>query len=143
MSVNMKMNSDIKLSNKQTECPKCGHIFSPDFSENSGNDINLNNPAERRIHKRIKKNTFVQLNNKIALLIDISEGGMLLGLKEIPGDHEVDIKLKIQEKSFKLKGVVKWIRDRDSFSGLSSIGIMLIDPPEKYRKLIQSTIEQE
>ncbi len=143
MSVNRDNNSGIKLSGKQTKCPKCGHLFSSDVKDNTGKDIDSNNTSERRAHTRISKQTFVQINNKMALLIDISEGGMLLGSNEIPEDPEVDINIKIQGKSFKLKGIVRWIRDRDSFSGLSSIGIMLIDPPDKFRKLIQSIVEQE
>lgn len=140
MNSNSDPNSGVKLSGKQTKCPKCGYIF---FSDDHQENNELIDTSERRAHKRIKKQSIVRLNGKMALLTDISEGGMLLGSYERPADPEVNIEIKIQENSFKLNGMVKWMKEKDSFSGLNSIGIMLKDPPEKFRKLIKNIAEQE
>ncbi len=150
MSGDRDLNSGAESSVKQTKCPKCGHVFSSDDKnhtekkvEYKEKNIGLNSTSERREYKRIKKQSLVRLNDKMALLIDISEGGMLLGTYELPADPEVNIEIKIRENSFKLKGIIRWIREKDSFSGLHSVGIMLKDQPEKFRKLMHSIVEQE
>ena len=62
---------------------------------------------------------------------------MNLASYDIPKEPNVTIKIKIMGKTFNLKGVIRWLAKKDHFTGLSSIGIYLEDPPDKYKLLIR------
>ena len=93
--------------------------------------------TDRRKYERLKKRSILRLNQKVALLEDISEKGMLVSVQDVPSFNQVSISIKIFEIEFILDGEIRWKSDKDDFSGLYSIGIELINPPEKFRKMIR------
>jgi len=100
-----------------------------------------NGKDEKRKFERLKRRSILHLNNKTALLEDISEEGILVSAQEVPAYPEVSILIKLLKSEFEIKGKIKWRSSRDDFSGLFSIGIELIDPPEKFRKLIKRNLK--
>jgi hypothetical protein len=145
MGVNASQKSKKKISGKILKCPKCGfninltdekNLTYIDIKEHTGFDSNKKK-LDRRTQIRVKKEAILRLNNKIALLIDISENGMNLASYDIPKEPNVAIKIKIMGKTFNLKGLIRWLTKKDHFTGLSSIGIYLEDPPDKYKLLIR------
>ena len=91
---------------------------------------------EKRKQDRIKQNSFLRLNEKLALLIDISVNGMRLAAENIPDDPNVEIKISIEGTEFNLSGIIRWFSEKNSFSGLYYLGIFIGEPPRKYEKLI-------
>lgn len=96
---------------------------------------------ERRRFERVKKRSILRINQKIALLEDISEEGMLVSVQDVPSYPEVSISAGIHGSDFTLEGVIRWKSEQDDFSGLYSIGIELIEPPLKFRKMIKKILE--
>jgi len=134
-----------KISGQILKCPRCGfninltdnkNLQCVDVREDKESDSNKKK-LDRRTQIRIKKEAIIRLNNKIALLIDISENGMNLASYDTPKEPNVAIKMKIMGKTFNLKGVIRWLDKKDHFTGLNSIGIYLEDPPDKYKLLIR------
>ncbi len=91
---------------------------------------------EKRKQDRIKQHSFLRLNEKLALLIDISVNGMRLAVENIPDDPNVEIKISIEGTEFNLSGITRWFSEKNNFSGLYYLGIFIEDPPRKYEKLI-------
>ncbi len=77
----------------------------------------------------------------LALLIDISLNGMRIASQEVPHDPLVQINISIEGTEFKLKGVVRWISDKNNFSGLYSLGIYIEKPSPSYKKLITQLLK--
>jgi len=145
MGVNTSPKSKKKISGQILKCPRCDfninltdekNLTYIDVKEHTGFDSDKKK-LDRRTQTRIKKETILRLNNKIALLIDISENGMNIASYDIPKEPNVDIKIKIMGKTFNLKGLIKWLAKKDHFTGLSSLGIYLKDPTDKYKLLIR------
>ena len=80
MGVNANPKSKKKISGKMLKCPKCGfninltdekNLTYIDIKGHTEFDSNKKK-LDRRTQVRVKKETILRLNNKIALLIDIS-----------------------------------------------------------------------
>ncbi len=99
--------------------------------------------TERRKYRRIKKRSILKVNDKIALLEDISEQGMLISVLEIPRSPEIKISAKLMKRSFILTGYIKWRSMLDDFSGLYSIGVELDDPTGEFRKMVKKFINEK
>ncbi len=91
---------------------------------------------EKRKQDRIKQHSFLRVNEKLALLIDISVNGLRLAAEYVPDDPNVEIKISIEGTEFNLTGIIRWFSEKNSFSGLYYLGIFIEEPPLKYEKLI-------
>ena len=68
---------------------------------------------EKRKIKRIKKRIMVKINNRPAILIDISKGGIKLSSAIVPSKPEVNIEIRDNNQVFNLKGRIRWITRRN------------------------------
>ena len=91
---------------------------------------------EKRKVKRIKKRIMVKINNRPAILIDISKGGIKLSSAIVPSKPEVSIEIRDDNQVFNLRGRIRWITRTISFQNLKEIGIIIDDAPEEYHQYV-------
>jgi hypothetical protein len=91
---------------------------------------------EKRKDTRIRKRMLSSLENKPAIVVDISQGGIKISMHRPPITQNVDIKLQVGGKVIILKGDVRWINRMVSTQVSNSIGIAIREaPPEFYQML--------
>ena len=92
---------------------------------------------EKRGCRRIEHITMVRVDGKTAMLFNISRSGLKLSSPFQPRPGNVDISLETDEAVFELKGTVRWVSGRRSFSNLTDFGVEIIDPPPAYIALLE------
>lgn len=91
---------------------------------------------EKRKEMRIKRRILSSLEDKPAIIVDLSEGGIQISMNRPPRDQAVAIKLQVGGKVITLKGDVRWIGRAASGHSASNVGIAIREaPPEYYRML--------
>jgi hypothetical protein len=94
---------------------------------------------EKRKEMRIRKRMLSSLEDKPAIVVDISQSGIKISMSRPPRSQNVDIKLQIGSKVISLKGDVRWINRIVSNQVSNSIGIAIHEaPPEYYEMLLGS-----
>jgi hypothetical protein len=88
--------------------------------------------VERRRHPRVEHRTLARVNGKAAMLFDVSRSGLKLSSPLHPPAGAVEVELDTGGGSLSLKGMVRWIGTRRSFSSLLDFGVEIIDPPPGY-----------
>ena len=92
---------------------------------------------EKRKEMRIKKRILSSLEDKPAIIVDMSQGGIKISMNRPPRNQSVDIKLQIgNNKVITLKGDVRWITRMASRQSSSDIGIAIREAPEEYYQLL-------
>ena len=79
----------------------------------------------------------VKIDNRPAILIDISRGGIKLSSAIVPSNPEVNIEINDNNRIFKLKGTIRWITRKVTFQNLKEIGIQIKDAPEEFNRYIE------
>lgn len=92
---------------------------------------------EKRGHRRIEHITMVKVDGKTAMLFNISKSGLKLSSPFQPRPGNVDIALETDEEVFELKGTVRWVSGRRSFSNMMDFGVEIIAPPPAYIALLE------
>jgi hypothetical protein len=96
--------------------------------------------AEKRAHKRIDIKMMVKINQEAAMLFNISKSGMKLATALSPKEPKVDITLDNGEKIFKMKGTIRWVSSKRSFSNLIDIGVEISEAPPEYYQFIDQLL---
>jgi hypothetical protein len=91
---------------------------------------------EQRKEMRIKKRVLSSLEDKPAIIVDISQGGIKISMNRPPRNQSVDIKLKIGGKVIILKGDVRWIARMPSSQSSNNIGIAIREAPPEYYEML-------
>lgn len=91
---------------------------------------------EKRKEMRIKKRVLSSLEDKPAIIVDMSQGGIQISMNRPPRNQSVDIKLQIGNKVITLKGDVRWITRMVSSQSSNNIGIAIREAPEEYYQLL-------
>jgi hypothetical protein len=91
---------------------------------------------EKRREMRIKKRMLSSLEDKPAIIVDISKGGIKISMNRPPKSQNVDIKLQIGGKVIVLKGDVRWISRMVSTHASNNIGIAIREAPPEYYELL-------
>jgi len=91
---------------------------------------------EKRKEMRIKKRILSSLENKPAIVVDISQSGIKIAMNRPPQCQNVDIKLQIGGKVITLKGDVRWITRMASTQSSNNIGIAIREAPPEYYQLL-------
>jgi hypothetical protein len=65
--------------------------------------------VEKRKEMRIKKRILSSLEDKPAIIVDISQSGIKISMNRPPKTQNVDIKLQINGRVIVLKGDIRWI----------------------------------
>jgi hypothetical protein len=145
-----------KVSDKALMCPHCGLGLQKNLKKTLLSQkprtmhqeiIDKSNipPAqdERRIHKRINIKMMAKINNETARLCNISKGGMKLATPIAHNDPSVDITLDNGEKIINLKGTIRWVSSKRSFSNIIDIGVEISEAPQEYYLFIDQLLANQ
>ena len=91
---------------------------------------------EKRREMRIKKRVLSSLEDKPAIIVDMSEGGIKISMNRPPSNQNVDIKLQFGGKVIILKGDVRWIARMPSNQSSNNIGIAIREAPPEYYQML-------
>jgi hypothetical protein len=95
---------------------------------------------EKRKEKRVKKRMLSSLEERPAIIVDISQGGIQISMSSTPKNQLVSIKLQIGGKVIDLRGDVRWINKTISSQNSSNIGIAIHEAPAEYLQLFESHV---
>ncbi|MBU4268981.1 MAG: PilZ domain-containing protein [Acidobacteria bacterium] len=95
---------------------------------------------EKRSSKRIDIKMMVKINQETAVLFNISKYGMKLASPFTPKIPEVDITLDNGEKVFTMKGTIRWVSSKHSFSNLIDFGVEISEAPPDYYEFIDKLL---
>jgi hypothetical protein len=93
---------------------------------------------EKRKEKRVKKRILSSLEERPAIIVDISQNGIQISMSSTPKNQAVSIKLKIGDKIINLQGDIRWINKTISSQNSSNIGIAIQNAPVEYLQLLES-----
>ncbi|MBU4268391.1 MAG: PilZ domain-containing protein [Acidobacteria bacterium] len=91
---------------------------------------------EKRKEMRIRKRMLSSLEEKPAIVIDISQSGIKISMSRPPKSQNVDIKLQIGGKVINLKGDIRWITRMVSNQASNNIGIAIREAPPEYYEML-------
>ncbi len=91
---------------------------------------------EKRKEMRIKKRILSSLEDKPAIVVDISQNGIKISMNRPPKTQNVDIRLQVGGKVIILKGDIRWINRMVSTQASSNIGIAIREAPPEYYQLL-------
>ena len=91
---------------------------------------------EKRKEKRVRKRMLSSLEERPAIIVDISESGIQISMSSTPKNQLVSIKLQIGGKVIDLQGDVRWINKTTSSQNTSNIGIAIREAPSEYLQLL-------
>jgi hypothetical protein len=142
-----------KVSEKALICPHCGfgisgalenllqrQITSAAHQEVFNNLDIARSWEEKRAHKRIDIKIMVKINQETAMLFNISKSGMKLASPFFPKDPNVDITLDNGENIFVMKGTIRWVSGKRSFSNLIDFGVDISEAPPAYYEFIDQLL---
>ena len=81
-----------------------------------------------------------KINHETARLCNISKGGMKLASPFSPKDPSIDITLDNGNKVFNVKGTIRWVSSKRSFSNLVDIGVEISNAPQEYFEFIDQLL---
>lgn len=142
-----------KVSDKALLCPHCGFGLQKNIedippSNKSGTayqhigkkaDIPLAHD-EKRAHKRINIKMMAKINNETARICDISKGGMKLATPVTHADPNINVTIDNGEKIINLKGTIRWVSNKRSFSNIIDIGVEISEAPPEYYSFIDQLL---
>jgi hypothetical protein len=82
----------------------------------------------------------VKINREAAMLFNISKSGMKLATAFSPKEPNVDITLDNGENLFAMKGTIRWVSSKRSFSNLIDIGVEISAAPPEYYQFIDQLL---
>jgi hypothetical protein len=95
---------------------------------------------ERRVHKRINIKMMAKINQATARLCNISKGGMKLATPTAYEGPNVHVTLDTGEKIFDIKGIIRWMSSKRSFSNLIDFGVEITEAPLEYFEFIDQLL---
>lgn len=95
---------------------------------------------ERRANQRINIKMMTKINHETARLCNISKGGMKLASPFSPKDPSIAITLDNGENILNLKGTIRWVSSKRSFSNSVDIGVEISEAPAEYFEFIDQLL---
>jgi hypothetical protein len=95
---------------------------------------------EKRKEKRIRKRMLSSLEDRPAIIVDVSQSGIQISMSSTPKNQLVSIKLQIGGKVINLRGDIRWINKTISAQNSSNIGIAIHEAPPEYLQLVEGNI---
>jgi hypothetical protein len=92
---------------------------------------------EKRKEIRVKKRILSSMEERPAIIVDISQSGIQISMSSTPKNQAVSIKLQIAGKVFDLQGDVRWINKTISNHNSTNIGIAIHDAPVEYLQMLE------
>ena len=93
---------------------------------------------EKRKEMRVKRRILSSLEDKPAIIVDMSESGIQISMNRPPRDQNVDIKLQIDGQVITLKGDIRWIGRVPTSHSANNIGIAIREAPPEYYRFLSS-----
>lgn len=142
-----------KVSDKAVMCPHCGfgmsqtleNLLQQQMTRTFHQEV-FRKPdtdqawEEKRAHKRIDIKMMVKINQETAMLFNISKYGMKLASPFTPKTPSIDIILDNGEEVFAMKGMIRWVSGRHSFSNMTDFGVEISDAPPGYYEFIDKLL---
>jgi uncharacterized Zn finger protein (UPF0148 family) len=145
-----------KVSDQAVMCPHCGI----GLQKKSENKAQAKKPGtayqnilakaevplaqdERRSNKRINIKMMAKINNETARLCNISKGGMKLATPVTHTDPNVEIMLDNGDKIINIKGTIRWVSSKRSFSNIIDIGVEISAAPPEYYEFIDQLLDSD
>jgi ribosomal protein L37E len=142
-----------KVSEKALMCPHCGfgtaqtleNLLLTQKTRAAHQEVFAESSAsptleEKRVHKRIDIKMMVKINQEAAMLFNISKTGMKLSTALSPKEPNVNITLDNGENMFEMKGTIRWVSSKRSFSNLIDIGVEISEAPPDYYRFIDQLL---
>ena len=95
---------------------------------------------ERRTHKRINIKMMAKINHETARICNISKSGMKLATPIPHKDPHVEIMLDNGDKIINVKGTIRWVSSKHSFSNMIDIGVEISAAPPEYYEFIDELL---
>lgn len=95
---------------------------------------------EKRKQERFKTRQFAKIGGKMAVINNMSGKGIQVSTSLMPRKRKIDIVFEVFGDIIRLIGFVQWIRRKNSVNNLNRLGVVLLDPPEEYRKVVSKLI---
>jgi len=94
---------------------------------------------EKRQAERKQKKLVLKVENDDGKVIDISEKGLRISVQKIPENELVDIKMKIRDKAFHLKGTIHWVEIKQTLDEEPyEIGLSIKNPGDEFLDFVDS-----
>jgi hypothetical protein len=145
-----------KVSDKALICPHCGfglqtdpEIQSPPHKPRTMHQDIIDQSSvptaqdEKRAHKRINIKMMAKVNHETARICNISKGGMKLATPVAHADPNVEIMLDNGKKIINVKGTIRWVSSKRSFSNIIDIGVEISDAPPDYYEFVDELLSKE
>ncbi|MCX6555227.1 MAG: PilZ domain-containing protein [Candidatus Aminicenantes bacterium] len=137
-----------KISEKALLCPHCGFGLSQDLetlllrlaAQAAAEAATTAAFEEKRRHRRLELRTMVQVDGEKALLFNISRSGLLLSTPCHPTGPDVDVVLDNGEQHCALKGTIRWVSRKRSFSNLVDFGVEIFEAPPAYYEFVDQLL---
>lgn len=142
-----------KVSDQAWMCPHCGFGLQKGLGDKTQKDRSatsheeIRDPSrlplthdEKRAYKRINIRMMAKINQETARIYDISKGGMKLATPLPHPDPHIDITLANGEKIYQIKGIIRWVSSKRSFSNLIDIGVEISEAPPEYYQFIDELL---
>jgi len=134
-----------KISEKALLCPHCGFGLNQDLetllhrlaAQAAAEAATTAAFEEKRRHRRLELRTMVQVDGEKALLFNLSRSGLLLSTPFHPKGPDVNVVLDNGEQHFALKGTIRWVSKKRSFSNLVDFGVEIFDAPPEYHEFVE------
>ncbi|HEX7502746.1 MAG TPA: PilZ domain-containing protein [Acidobacteriota bacterium] len=137
-----------KVSDQAWMCPHCGFVMGQEVEE--FREWQKTMPpreaaalevapggVEKRRHRRVDIKTMVRVDGETAMLFNISKSGMKLSSPFTPTAASVEITLDNGEKIFVMKGEVRWVSGKRSFSNLIDFGVEISAAAPEYYEFVE------
>lgn len=97
---------------------------------------------DKRKEKRIKKRIMAKVNNKLAILVDISRTGFKVSTAVVPQNRTVDVVLQADNREFNLKGYTCWINQKVIAPRMYDMGISVKEASSEYYEFLDRLLAQ-
>jgi hypothetical protein len=125
-------------------CPRCGFSAGsdPEMPRQFQNQADTAETVarvfeEKRRHRRLEFRSMVEVDGEKALLFNVSRGGLMLSTPFHPKGPEVAVTMDSGELHFALKGAIRWVSKKRTFSNLVDFGVEILDPPPAYLEFVE------
>lgn len=95
---------------------------------------------DKRKDKRIKKRLMAKINNKAAVLVDISRRGFKISTAVLPPNRKVDITVQAGNQTFDLKGYTCWINQKITAPRMYDLGITVKEASTEYYQFLDGIL---
>ncbi|MCP4216238.1 MAG: PilZ domain-containing protein [bacterium] len=98
---------------------------------------------EKRRIKRVACRHFVRVLKRAGVLENISVNGLRVVTSRLPGSKVVKITVSLDGKPLKIRGTLRWARDKGDGSNLKILGVRVNSAPKEYRQFVNKRLQED